>query len=252
MKIVATHSFRGGSGKTFIALNVAAASARAGIKTIIMDCDFPSPSFQTNLASKSSHNNYGNDFLLGECGEKEVISETTIPNLDAIYSDPKPALGKGLLESSEKIHWAALQRFSELRENLKEQGYERFILDTTPNLSYNSASTLTIADSILLVHRPTFHSLDIAIYILQTIYATLKKSLKPRSFYLIYNQVPHGSPEEVKKLLDSLTFEIQKHIDIEILGSIPLDLEMDFWNNLIITEDSRTLNVIKDINTKLF
>ncbi|OLS26675.1 MAG: Chromosome partitioning protein ParA [Candidatus Heimdallarchaeota archaeon LC_3] len=252
MKIVATHSFRGGSGKTFIALNIAAASARAGFKTIVMDCDFVSPSFQSNIQVKSSQKNSGNDFLLGKCKETEVISQTTIPNLNVIFGDPKPVLGQGLLEPVEETHWKALQRFSQLRESLEKQGYQRFILDTSPNLSYNSASALTVADSIVLVHRPVIHSLDLAIYILQTIYTTLKKSLKPRSFYLIFNQVPHGSPEEVKKLLENLTIEIQKHIEIKVLDSIPLDLEMDFWNSLLILEDSQTHNKIINMTKKIF
>jgi chromosome partitioning protein len=252
MKIIATHSFRGGSGKTFIALNMAAVSARAGIKTLVMDCDFGSPSFQSNLTYRTNPTFYGNDFLLGTCTDKEVISETNISNLDVIYADPKPVLGEGLLEPSEKIHWAALQHFSELRASLEEQGYQRLFLDTSPELTFSSASALTIADSIIIVHRPTIHSLSTTIYILQTIFAALRKSLKPREFYLIYNQVPHGSTEKVNKLLDTLTEKFRKSVDLTVLGQITLNPTMDFWDTLLVNEDSPTFKNLEQIGEFLF
>ena len=223
---------------------MAAASARAGVKTLVMDCDFGSPSFQANLPCTTNPDVFGNDFLLGTNKYEKAICSTELTNLDSIFANPKPVLGKGLLTSSEKVHWKALQNFSQLREKLEELGYQRLFLDTSPNLTYSSASALTVADSIVLVHRPTTHSLDITIYILQAIYTALKKSLKPRPFFLIYNQVPHGTPEEVANLLDTLTSEIKKHIDIEVLGSIPLNPKMDFWNNLLIHEGSELLNTL--------
>jgi len=242
MQIFATHSFRGGSGKSFVALNMAAQSARKGVKTIIMDCDFGSPSFQSSLISKIKLKKFGNDFLLGTAEVPDVISPTNIAGLDAIYANPHPVLGKGLLDPSETIHWTALKHFSKLREKLEKEGYKRLFLDSTPDLSYQSISALTVADSILLVHRPVLHTVDMTIYILQTIYSALKKSLKPRNFYVIYNQVPHGSNEKVMTLLDSVTEELRKTIDIRVLGHISLDPTMDFWDSLIIREGNPLLS----------
>ena len=252
LKVVATHSFRGGSGKTFIALNLAAFSARSGVKTIIMDCDFNSPSFQSNLLSNSRNHSFANDYLLGRCKEDDIISHTSIPNLDVIFSNPKPVLGKGLLDSKENIHWKALQRFTELRNYLTEQDYKRFILDTTPTLSFNSISALTVADSIILVHRPVFHSIELALYILQTIYSSLEKSLKQRLFYLLFNQVPIGSTNEVKNLLNTLTTEFKKHLDIKLLGNIPHDTSMDLLDTLLIPQNWDNFNILKQINNEIF
>ncbi len=251
MKIIATHSFRGGSGKSFIALNMAAASARTGLKTIIMDCDFGSPSFQANLPAKTPPKKYGNDFLLSKSKSTSIVTPTTIRNLDVIFADPRPVLGEGLLEMTEKPHLKALQQFSLLRELLEKQGYQRLFLDTAPNLSYNSANALTIADSIILVHRPVIHSLDITLYIIQTIYSTLKKSLKPRDFFLIYNQVPHGTPEMVNELLNRLTSEFQQKFDVEVLGKISLDPKMDFWDSLLVHEGSELLEDLKKMTERL-
>ncbi|MHA1979054.1 MAG: nucleotide-binding protein [Candidatus Hodarchaeales archaeon] len=78
MEIIATHSFRGGSGKSFIALNMAAVSARAGLKTIVMDCDFGSPSFQSNLSVQIPPNKFGNDFLLNTSRSDKIITPTDL------------------------------------------------------------------------------------------------------------------------------------------------------------------------------
>ena len=247
MQTIATHSFKGGSGKSFLALNMAAVFARMGLKTIIMDCDFASPSIQANLPANGTPTKFGNDFLLGESNVEDIITPTIVSNLDAIHANPEPRMGQGLLNNSEDVHWKALQQMSLLRETLEKEGYERFILDTTPNFTYTSASALTIADSILIVHRPVVHTLKITVYILQTVYAALKKSLRQRQFYLIYNQVPHGSKDIVQKLLSSLTNEFQKHIDVTVLGHIPLDPKMDFGDSLLIKEKSMSLKNLEQM-----
>ncbi|MHA1972270.1 MAG: tyrosine-protein kinase family protein [Candidatus Hodarchaeales archaeon] len=248
MEIIAVHSFKGGSGKTFASLNMAVASARSNTKTIIMDCDFGSPSFQANLPPEKEPQYYGNDYLLGNCDELKIFSQTNIENLDAIYADPKPILGEGLLNSQKEIHWAALENYSKLRETLEKMRYKRFFLDTTPDLSYTSISALTIADTIILVHRPVIHTLNLSVYLFKTIYGALGKSLKHRNFFLLYNQVPHGSSELVERLLSSLTEKLQKYIDIQVLGQIKLDITMDLSPSLLLSPDSP---VLEDINKML-
>lgn len=252
MKVVATHSFRGGSGKTFVALNLAAISAGSGVKTVVMDCDFNSPSFQSNFKIENERNLYGNDFLLGKCDEEDIIVHTSIPNLDVILSDPKPVLGKGLLDPKEKIHWKALQRFTELRKILEEKKYKRLVLDTTPTLSFSSISALAVADSIILVHRPVLHSIELSVYILSTIYASLEKSLKQRFFYLIYNQVPIGTEEEVKNLLNTVTNQFKKHLDLKLLGTIPIDTSMDLWPSLLIPDQWHHFDKLSTMNNTIF
>ncbi len=251
MEIIATHSFRGGSGKSFLALNLAAVSARTGLKTVIMDCDFGSPSFQSNLPTENIPKSFGNSFLLNTTEYDKILTPTKISNLDAIFADPRPILGQGLLEVTEKPHLQALQQFSLLREKLEKEGYERLFLDISPNLCYSSANALTISDSIILIHRPVIHSLDITLHVIQTIYSTLKRSLKPRNFYLIYNQVPHGTPEKIEKLLSKLTTEFKKSLDIKVLGTISLDPTMDFWDSLLIIEGSDLLDTMKQMVDKL-
>ena len=84
-------------------------------------------------------------------------------------------------------------------------------------------------------------------YVIQTVYSTLKKSLKPRNFFLLYNQVPHGTPEKIDQLLNMLTPKFQEKLEITVLGVIPLDPTMDFWDSLIIREGTEILNTLKQM-----
>jgi len=77
------------------------------------------------------------------------------------------------------------------------------------------------------------------------------KSLKQRNFYIIYNQVPHGSSEKVDKLLETITSEFKKILDVEVLGTITFDPTMDFWTSLIIDRESEISKTLKHIVSKL-
>ena len=47
MKIIAFHSYKGGTGKTHLSANLATVLARQGHKTALLDLDFRGPNLQT-------------------------------------------------------------------------------------------------------------------------------------------------------------------------------------------------------------
>jgi len=68
---------------------------------------------------------------------------------------------------------------------------------------------------------------------------------------LLYNQVPHGTPEKISQLLNRLTSEFQEKLEIEVLGTISLDPKMYFWDSLIVREGTDVLNILKQMTEKL-
>ncbi|RLI20450.1 ParA family protein, partial [Candidatus Bathyarchaeota archaeon] len=48
-KVIAVHSYKGGTGKTILSINLAAALVKHGKKVCLMDLDFRAPSLSTLL-----------------------------------------------------------------------------------------------------------------------------------------------------------------------------------------------------------
>jgi septum site-determining protein MinD len=71
-KILAVHSYKGGTGKTLLSINIAAAFAKQGKKVCLFDLDFRAPSLATLLKIDKSEY-WMNDYLNGVCEINKVL-----------------------------------------------------------------------------------------------------------------------------------------------------------------------------------
>jgi len=107
-------------GKTFCSINLAAAMAQAGRKTVIIDADLRRPKVATSFKIK---NDKGlSSYLIGTHTLKDIINPTTIKGLDVITSGPIPP---------NPIDLIALPKMEELINTLK-QSYNTIIIDSSP------------------------------------------------------------------------------------------------------------------------
>ncbi|MFL5577537.1 MAG: ParA family protein [Gemmatimonadaceae bacterium] len=84
--VVAVVSQKGGVGKTTTAVNLAAAFARRGLKTLLIDTD-PQGSVRYGVGLKRGHESRGfADFLTGESPLREVILPTQLPWLRVVLA----------------------------------------------------------------------------------------------------------------------------------------------------------------------
>jgi capsular exopolysaccharide synthesis family protein len=135
-----------GEGKTFCAMNLAAAYSLTGKKTILVGCDMRKPKIFGNFDLK---NDVGlSTFLSGQLENyNEIISTTKYSNLDVIVAGPTPPNPAELLFDS---------RFEVLLNHLKGS-YDVVVLDTPPvGLVSETLDLLTLVDCSLFVFRQNY------------------------------------------------------------------------------------------------
>lgn len=85
---IAFHSYKGGTGKTTIAANLAALLAKKGYRVFLLDLDVYAPSLQAYFDTEP--NKFINDFLNGTAEIRDVVVDLT-PTLEQVYSSNNAA-----------------------------------------------------------------------------------------------------------------------------------------------------------------
>ena len=220
-KIVAVHSFRGGTGKSNIVANTAACLACKGKRVGIVDTDIQSPGihvlfgFEPENIEKSL-----NDYLWGKCGIAEAAYD--VSNDLAGVED---AGGKVyLIPSSMKI--------GEITRILKE-GYELSLLndgfteainalnldylfiDTHPGIGEETLLSLAIADVSLIVLRP-----DNQDYQGTSVTLEVCRRLEVSNLFLVMNKVLSAYDfEKVKR-------DVEDVYKCDVAGVLPLSEDL--------------------------
>lgn len=150
LKVIMVTSSQPMEGKSFISLNLAAAIASVGHKTILVDCDMRRPSLHEKLNLDNS--NGLSNYMANHTSKEEIIFSTGISNLSFIPAGPL------LPDSCELIEAGTLD---ELINYLKSK-YEYIIIDSTPTgLVADATAIIKYASHILLVCRSNHTRKDI-------------------------------------------------------------------------------------------
>ncbi len=129
-QVLAVVSQKGGVGKTTTAINLAAALARRGLKTLLIDSD-PQGSVRYGLGLNAAVTRVGlSDFLAGTHEMHEVVRTTNLPWLRVVAAgsvSDSPTHDTYLRDLAES------PRTAELLERARERGYV-VVVDTPPGL----------------------------------------------------------------------------------------------------------------------
>jgi MinD-like ATPase involved in chromosome partitioning or flagellar assembly len=220
-KIVAVHSFRGGTGKSNIVANTAACIACKGKNVGIVDTDIQSPGihvlfgFEPESIGKSL-----NDYLWGKCGIGEAAEDVT-KNLAGV----EEAGGKVyLIPSSMKMGEITRILKEGYEVSLLNEGFTELInvlnldylfIDTHPGIGEETLLSLAIADISLIILRP-----DNQDYQGTSVTLEVCRRLEVPNLFLVVNKVlPAYDFEKVKR-------DVEDVYKCDVAGVLPHSVDL--------------------------
>lgn len=154
MTVLALYTIKGGVGKTAAAVNLAAAAALDGYRTLVVDLD-PQGAASYYLRVKPGVSGGARKFAKGKTDFDDAIKATDYDNLDLLPSDFS-FRNMDLVMSDLKHAKARLARaLAPLAE-----AYDVVILDCPPGITLLSENILKASDAVLVPVIPTTLSLN--------------------------------------------------------------------------------------------
>jgi chromosome partitioning protein len=231
LKIIAFHSYKGGTGKTHLSANLATALARKGHKTVVIDLDFRGPNLQTlcGIETKVTINDLLFDPDL--TGQDILVSfekEYNIPLFAAFASTDFRKIGE-IVRADKKQRQRSLKRILRLRDELSESGFDYTIIDTAPGVQMESIDGLVISDATCLVLKADDFDISGTKSMVTQLY-----SLLDSKNYVVLNRVvaetcppEHGIwSEKDLELVGKFEATIRDEMRMEVLTSIPCFCEV--------------------------
>ena len=217
-KIVAVHSYKGGTGKTLLSMNIAATFAKHGKKVCIFDLDFRAPSLATLLKIDKAEY-WMNDYLNGVCEVNKVLVDLSsrIDNGGTLFvglANPSTEAIRDMTAKDRKWEMRALGRLLALRTSLlNDKSFDYLVLDTSPGLQYSSINAIVSADLVLVATTFDRSDVDGTRRMLKELYDLFEKKTE-----IVLNKVLDGS---VKTGKDEVRNRLKDVYQVPLLGVIP-------------------------------
>src|SRR6476619_908236 len=228
-KCIALHSYKGGTGKTTLACNLAALLVKSGNNVCLLDLDVYAPSMQTYFGITPNY--WINDKFKGKLWVAFANS-----NKEEVLK----LEGGGGSETS-NIRKQRFRKFILLREKLvSDNNADYIIIDISPGIRYWSINALALSEIILLTLKMGDLDIDGTKKIASNLYESFTH-FGAKSF-LLCNRVagyciPHTftiykDTEGVMKIKKEqevdITNTLSKETGMEIISSIPCYCDIQF------------------------
>ena len=222
-KIIAVHSYKGGTGKTSMSVNLAATFAKNGKKVCLFDLDFRAPSLFAILKVQKA-DNYFNDYLNDNCEINKAMLDLSsrIPGNGKFYvcpANPSTEAIRDMSSKDRKWEMRALGRILALRETLiHEQKFDYLVFDTSPGLQYSSINAIVAADFVVVATTGDRSDVDGTKRMLAELYNLFEKKTG-----LVLNKVLDPSATSKKTEMQN---KIKADYQVPLLGMVPCFCEV--------------------------
>lgn len=260
-KVIAFHSYKGGTGKTTLAVNLSANLVSKGYNVLLIDMDVYAPSLYVyfDIQPKKWINDYLND-KISFCDSiydfshvvKEFHSSTQIKDtcgsFHAVFSNPSKKeitdLDSVMRKDSSKSQM--LKKMLFLKETgITETDYDFILLDTSPGIRYWSINSLAISDTIFLSLKMDNIDIEGTKHMAMDVYGSFT-SYGTKSYLLLNRVAGYCEPPvaldsgnsvfgEKSSSFSSLMFEqnetirnLEKLIKMDVVSMIPCYCDMQF------------------------
>lgn len=217
-EVIAVHSYKGGTGKTLMSINLAATLAKNGKKVCLFDLDFRAPSLFALLKAKPAEC-WLNDYLNNNCEIDKAIVDLSdrVPGqgrLYACFANPATEAIRDISSKDRKWEMRALGRLLALRESLlRDKGFDYLIFDTSPGLQYSSINAIVASDFVAVTTTGDRSDIDGTKRMITELYNLFEKKTG-----LILNKVLEPSLTAKKKEIEN---RINTEYQVPMFGVIP-------------------------------
>jgi septum site-determining protein MinD len=218
-KMVAVHSYKGGTGKTLISTNLAVIMAKHGKKVCLLDLDFRAPSLSTLLKIEKAEY-WLNDYLNGVCEIDKALIDLSdrIANQGKFFvglANPSVEAIRDMSSKDRKWEMRALGRLLSLRNSLlNDKGFDYVIFDTSPGLQYSSINAIVSADIVIVATTLDNSDIEGTRRMLRDLYDLFEKKTE-----IMLNKVLYD--DALRSGKDKLQAMVKDTYEVPLLGVIP-------------------------------
>jgi chromosome partitioning protein len=265
-QVITFHSYKGGTGKTTLAANLAALLAKKGNNVCIVDIDVYAPSLHAYFGDivQNKIKNTLNDYIVGACGVDDLLVQVTpVPQLSDKGSQSGKIIGcfssskredilkiEGVKEDKNRMNM--LKRFINFREELIEKNdIDYIIMDSSPGIRFWAINALALSDIVFLTLKMGDMDIGGTKMIANEILAQFKEQGNTK-YYLLLNRIAgycipslqigesHSGHSEssyttLTPVADDFVKKLTSETGIDVMTSIPCYCDIQFAQKEFLT-----------------
>lgn len=224
-KFITVHSFKGGTGKSYLAVNLAALYAMQGKKVALIDLDFRAPTLHVVFEPKYLKC-YLNNVLEGITNIEECLEDCSQKidykgKLFVGFAEFTTDAIREMISKGKKWEIEALQRLIRLKKDLLDKlGFDIVIADTSPGIQYVAINAVVVADVAVVVSTPDDSDINGTTRMIQELYDVFEK----KTALIVNKMIGYGTIkfDETAKIQDAIP---EKYKDT-VVGVLPCFCEV--------------------------